>query len=181
MKGWVMRHKCMEWLRRYLPSEIAGTTVEMVCATIAYVATDSLAVAAVAATIGASVGYYAAAYVAAVRLSYREEDGRPRGARIAVANLFALRSVLVEFGPAELIDSISIRPFAFYVGPVLFGNVAAGWIFAKLVSDIAFYLIAVFSYERFKSLLVVDRRAATITSADYAVSPAGSSAVGSLP
>ena len=70
-----------------------------------------------------------------------------------VANLLALRSVAVEFGPAELIDSIVVRPLAFYVGPTLFGNVVAGWIFGKLVSDVAFYACAIFTYERFRGLL----------------------------
>ncbi|MCP9274539.1 hypothetical protein [Mycolicibacterium arenosum] len=172
------RVKAVEWMRRYLCNEIAGTTVEMVGATVAYLVTDSLAAAAIVASIGASVGYYAAAYVAAVRLSFRAQCARPRAERLAVANLLALRSVLVEFGPAELLDSIFVRPLAFYLGPQMFGNVAAGWVFGKLVSDLAFYAAAIFSYERFTSLLVVDRSAACDTepaevpvrSADYAIS-----------
>jgi hypothetical protein len=31
----------------------------------------------------------------------------------------------------------------------------AGWIFAKLVADVGFYVLAIFSYERFKGLLAV--------------------------
>lgn len=177
-EGRQFRVKAVEWMRRYLFNEIAGTTVEMAGATVAYLVTDSLAAAAIVASIGASVGYYAAAYWAAVRLSLRAERARPRAERVIVANLLALRSVFVEFGPAELLDSIFVRPLAFYVGPQLFGNVAAGWIFGKLVSDVAFYAVAIFSYERFTSLLAVDRPAARamepadlpITSADYAIS-----------
>jgi hypothetical protein len=51
-----------------------------------------------------------------------------------------------------------IRPLAYYLGPVVFDNVAAGWIFGKLVSDIGFYALAVFSYERFKGLLAGPRQ-----------------------
>jgi hypothetical protein len=145
----------MEWVRRYLPNEIVGTLGELGGAAVAYVATDSLAVAAVAASVGATVGYYSAAYQSAVRGAYREQGGRPPAMRVLVANLLALRSVLVEFGPAELLDSIFVRPLAFYFGPLVFGNVVAGWIFAKLVADVAFYAVAIFSYERFKKLLVV--------------------------
>jgi hypothetical protein len=150
-----LRGKIAEWVRRYLPNEIAGTAAEMGAAAVAYLVTDSLAAAAVAASIGASIGYYAAAYVAAVRLSYRAEGGGRSAGRLVVANLFALRSVFVEFGPAELLDSIFVRPLAFYFGPFLFGNVVLGWIFAKLVADVAFYTVAIFSYERFRNLLVV--------------------------
>jgi hypothetical protein len=143
-----------EWVRRYLPCEIAGTVGELGGAAIAYLATGSLAAAAITATIGASAGYYAVAYVSALRWSYRRQDDRRWPSRVLVSSLFALRSVAVEFGPAELIDSVAVRPVAFYVGPLIFHNTIAGWIFGKLVSDVAFYLLAISSYERFKGLLV---------------------------
>jgi hypothetical protein len=146
-------NKLREWIRRYLPCEIAGTIAELGGAAIAYQATGSLAAAAIIATIGASAGYYSAAYVTAVRWSYRGNN-RQRPARVLMSNLLALRSVVVEFGPAELIDSIAVRPVAFYVGPQIFDNTIAGWVFAKLISDLAFYLIAIVSYEQFKGLLV---------------------------
>ena len=150
--------KLQEWVRRYLPCEVAGTTCEMGGAAIAYSVTGSAAMAAVIATIGASVGYYAAAYTAAVRSSLRADPSSRRMSRALNANGRALRSVAIEFGPAEVIDSLIIRPLAFYVGPILFGGMVAGWIFAKLVADVGFYVLAIFSYERFTGLLVVGRR-----------------------
>jgi hypothetical protein len=146
-----------EWVRRYLPCEIAGTVGELGGAAVAYLATGSLAAAAITATIGASAGYYGAAYITALRWSYRDHEHRRWLSRVLVSNLMALRSVAVEFGPAELIDSLAVRPIAFYVGPSLFDNTVAGWIFGKLVSDVAFYLFAIVSYERFKSVLVRPR------------------------
>ena len=115
-----------------------------------------MAAAAITATIGASAGYYATAYISAVRWSYREQSDRGVAMRIAVANLFAVRSMAIEFGPAELIDTH--RGAA---GGLLRRTDACsttwspGWIFAKLFSDIGFYVIAVFSYERFNGLLAV--------------------------
>jgi len=53
--------KLREWVRRYLPCELAGTAGELGGAAVVYLATGSLAAAAIAATIGASAGYYAAA------------------------------------------------------------------------------------------------------------------------
>ncbi|MBJ7337846.1 hypothetical protein [Mycolicibacterium sp.] len=150
--------KLREWVRRYLPCEIAGTTCEMGGAAIAYSVTGSAAAAAVVATIGASVGYYAAAYVAAVRTAYRADPSSHRISRALNANGLALRSVAIEFGPAEVIDSLIIRPLAFYFGPILFGGLAVGWIFAKVVADVGFYVLAIFSYERFRGLLVVHPR-----------------------
>lgn len=138
--------KLREWVRRYLPCEIVGTAGELGGAAIAYLATGSLAAAAITATIGASAGYYATAYVSALRWSHRDHG-------VLMSSLLALRSVAVEFGPAELIDSIAVRPVAFYVGPLIFDNTIGGWIFGKLVSDLAFYLCAIVSYERFTGLL----------------------------
>ena len=160
------RSKFKEWLWRYLPCEIAGTTAEFGAAALVYVGTGSLAMAAVAATIGASAGYYAAAFVSALRWSYRDQAYRRGVERVVVSHLLALRSVAVEFGPAELIDSILVRPLAFYIGPTLFGNVLAGWVFGKLVSDVAFYACAVFSYERFNALLARRRPEQSIAEED---------------
>ena len=61
---------------------------------------------------------------------------RPGCLRAFAANGLALRSIAIEFGPAEVIDSLIIRPLAFYFGPMLFGGMVAGWIFAKLVADV---------------------------------------------
>jgi hypothetical protein len=145
--------KLREWVRRYLPCEIAGTVGELGGAAVAYAATGSLAAAAITATIGASAGYYATAYVTALHCSYRDHEHRRWPSRLLMANLLALRSVTVEFGPAELIDSAAVRPFAFYAGPLIFDNTIVGWIFGKVVSDVAFYLCAIVSYERFTALL----------------------------
>jgi hypothetical protein len=149
------RQKLGEWVRRYLPCEIAGTVGELGGAAAAYLLTGSIAAAAVAATVGASAGYYAAACLSAVRWVYRGQSHRRWAARLVA--MLALRSVTIEFGPAELIDSIVIRPLAYYLGPVMFDNLAVGWIFGKLISDIGFYVLAIFSYERFKGLLAVRR------------------------
>ena len=166
--------KLREWIRRYLPCEIAGTVGELGGAAVAYLATGSLAAAAITATIGASAGYDAAAYITALRWTYRGQDQRRWSSRALAANLLALRSVAVEFGPAEFIDSLAIRPVAFYTGPLIFDNTIAGWIFGKLVSDLAFYLFAILSYERFTDLLaraqpqveeVTDEPVSTLTAA----------------
>jgi hypothetical protein len=154
------KSKLREWVRRYLPCEIAGTVGELGGAAIAYLVTGSLAAAAITATVGASVGYYATAYVSALRWTHRDHADRHWLERMLISNLLALRSVAVEFGPAELIDSVAVRPIAFYVGPSIFDNTIAGWIFGKLVSDVVFYLCAIFSYERFQSLLVRPRSGA---------------------
>jgi hypothetical protein len=149
----------LEWLRRYAPNEIAGWAGQSAAAAATYALTDSYAAAVIAATIGASAGYYAAAYFNAVRWSYRAQASRSWPMRILVANGLAARSIAVEFGPAEVIDSISIRPIALYLGPVVVGSTAVGFVLGSIVADIAFYVMAIFSYERFTNLLARPQRA----------------------
>ena len=149
--------KVLEWVRRYLPCEIAGTTCEFGGAAIAYLVTGSFAAAAIVATIGASFGYYAAAYVNAVRTTYRGTR-TARARRALTANGLALRSIAIEFGPAEVIDSLLDPAVGVLLGPILFGgSVARAGCSASLVADVGFYVLAIFSYERFKSLLAVRR------------------------
>jgi hypothetical protein len=147
------RRKLAEWVGRYLPCEIAGTIGEIGGAGLLFILTESFAAAAVAGTVGASVGFYAMAYSSAVRVSYAAHKHRRWPVRLATANGLALRSVAIEFGPAELLDSLAVRPLAYYLGPALLGTALFGWIGAKLFSDLAFYVCAVFSYEHFARLL----------------------------
>ena len=147
----------MEWVRRYLPCEIASTIAELSGAALVYLWTGSFAMAAVVATVCASIGYYGAAYINAVRWSYRDLRHRAWLRRVVVANLLALRSIVIEFGPAEAVDSVVVRPAAFYLGPVLIGNAAIGFIVGKVVADIGFYVCAIFSYEKFRGLVAVKR------------------------
>lgn len=148
-----VRHKIFEWLRRYAPNEIAGWVGQLGAAAVVFELTGSYAAAVVAATIGASAGYYAAAYVNGVRWSYREQTGRSWPTRALVANGLAVRSIAVEFGPAEAVDTVVIRPVALYLGPMVVGNTAVGFVLGSIVADAAFYVMAVFSYERFRNLL----------------------------
>ena len=148
-----LRHKLFEWLRRYAPNEIAGWVGQLAAAAATYALTGSYAAAVIAATIGASAGYYAVAYFNGVRWSYRAQAGRSWPARVLVANGLAARSIAVEFGPAEAIDTITIRPAALYLGPLIVGNTAVGFVLGSIIADVAFYVMAVFSYERFRNLL----------------------------
>ncbi|GFG55733.1 hypothetical protein CQY20_08190 [Mycolicibacterium agri] len=152
-----VRGKVVEWVRRYLPNELAGWVGELGGATVTYWLTGSYAAAVAVATVGASVGYYATAYVNGVRWSYQAQPQRKWPIRLLRANAPTVRSIAVEFGPAEAIDSIIIRPAALYAGPFVLGSTAVGWVVGSIVADVAFYVMAIFSYERFNALLAVRR------------------------
>jgi hypothetical protein len=165
----LMRRKVREWVRRYLPLELAGWVGELGAAAVAYLWTGSLAAAAVAATVGSSVGYYAPAYISAVRWSVADRRTSPWWARQLAAHLLALRSLAVEFGPAEVFDSAFVRPALIYATPVLLDNVVLGWVVGGFAADVIFYVFAIFSYERFGRWLV--RRPQRSEAEDPSVAP----------
>jgi hypothetical protein len=148
------RHdKIVEWGRRYLLLEIAGWVGELGGAALGYLWTGSLAAAALVATSGGLVAYYFPAYVMAVRWSIPKTRHRPWAARQGWAHLLAVRSLAIEFGPAEAIDTLLLRPGLIYATPVLLGDVVWGWVIGGFLADVAFYVFTIISYERFKGLL----------------------------
>ncbi len=156
-----LRAKVIEWLRRYLPLEIAGWVGELGAAGIAYAATGSLAIAAVAATIGSAIGYYLPAYVNAFRWTFPTVQANTWLGRVALTNLLAVRSLTMEFGIAEASDSALVRPALIFAAPVLLDQVLLGWIVGGFIADVIFYVFTIVSYEKFNRWLA--RRPEPIT------------------
>lgn len=178
------RSRGAEWVRRYLASEVLGTIAELGSAASAYLITGSLVVAGLAATVGTNVGYYGLNYVRAHRW-YLSEPDHPNGPTRAISRpagthrmrrqiracLRASRSILIEFGPGEVIDSVVIRPVLFVVVPVTAVAIAGGsstwtvvvgWVVAKVLADLVFYACTITSFELNRSRV-----------AGYSASPMG--------
>jgi hypothetical protein len=56
-------------------------------------------------------------------------------------------ALFAEFGPAEALDSLLVRPVCMYTGPFLTGGVASGSLLGKIAADAVFYTVAIVSYE----------------------------------
>jgi hypothetical protein len=67
------------------------------------------------------------------------------------------RDLTVEFGPAEVFDSVLLRPLLMYAGPVVTGQFIAGTLLGKLLADVAFYAFAITGYEVRKRLFKHER------------------------
>ena len=152
-----------EWIGRYLVAELAGLTTALLAAlAVTSWDPDRLAIAAYASALGEGVGFYAGFLI--VRYLREEIDGPPRR-RIAVI----VTAAVVEFGPAEIIDTALIRPAAMFLGSLATGNVIIGVLIGKVAADIVFYGLAITSYEvlvrrflhRFRRTVSVDDSAAT--------------------
>jgi hypothetical protein len=140
------------WLRRYAPCEALSTFGAFGCAWLALTVTGSLAAAAVGGVVGGTVGFYAVPAVRAFR-GYRAMYAGVGGRRAAVALGLTTRSLLVEFGPAECVDSALVRPGLLYLGPMVLGSPFAGWFAGKVVADTVFYVITGWSLRRNRRLI----------------------------
>lgn len=140
-----MRAKALEWLARYLPLEIAATA----CALAGGLGVAGLgfnaAIVAYAATWAENIGFYGTALVRELR---RKLAGEPLSVTATAPHLLATaRSLVSEFGPAELLDSFVLRPGCMYLMPVVTGDLASGLVAGKVLADVAFFGIAIVAYE----------------------------------
>lgn len=138
MQASVIIRRAGFWLRRYGPSEVVGTVAALLAAGAAFQLSGSRAAAALAATWAECVVYYALIVGATLAAG---GDFTPR--RL----LIALRNLLIEFGPAELLDSLLLRPAALYGAMTLTPTLAVGTIVGKLVADLCFYTLAILALE----------------------------------
>jgi hypothetical protein len=132
----------MHWVRRYLPAELIGTTATLLAAWLASLYTSNPLVIGVAGAWGEFFGFYGPMFVQELRAE------RKTGASLTPGRfLLVLRNLVTEFGFAEVVDSLLIRP-AFIALAVSWAPVmAAGVIAGKLAADISFYAFAVAGYQ----------------------------------
>jgi hypothetical protein len=141
------RRKLQEWAVRYLPAEIVGTVTAVAAAWTVHAASGSLVSAAVAGTVGESLGYYGCMVLReALRHDARHRHhGAPM--RLWLTGTGTVRDMLIEFGPAELVDSLLVRPLCMYLIPSLLNDFTAGILAGKLAADVVFYSLAIGAYE----------------------------------
>ena len=152
----MIKSKSKEWLKRYLPSEIAGTITAVSAASVAHFFYESHVVTAYAGSIGEAIGFYTTVFIQSLitenKLKKAENSKSASRSYIQI-----ITSMLLEFGPAGLLDGLFLRPFFMFVFPTLLKNFTLGIFIGKIVGDITFYFLVIFSYEYTK------RRAASKT------------------
>lgn len=145
--------KIREWARRYLPAEVLSVVATLAGAALAWQLAPGQDVgAALAGTWAGNVAYFGWLLGQDVRLARRElrAQGRPYTRRSFGRNV---RALVVEFGAAEVLDSLLIRPALMVWLPRWTGSRSGGILLAKLLADVTFYVPAIISYELSKKRL----------------------------
>ena len=133
--------KGREWLARYLPLEIIATLTALIGGLLATVFTANAVAIAYAAAWSENIGYYALAFAREMRSLSSTDPASPS------RPLRAIKNLVLEFGPAELVDSVISRPFCMYAATWATGSVGIGIIVGKFAGDLIFYGLAIVAYE----------------------------------
>lgn len=142
-----LKGKTQEWLNRYIPAEILGTTGALIAAWVVYSHTHSYIAGAASGWVGEGIGFYGYFVTAELLVSSRAYRQYPLIKRIPLAIATASTNLLVEFLPAELLDNLVVRPFAMYIVPQYLQPYPLGLLAGKFSADIIFYVLAVIGYE----------------------------------
>ena len=141
-----MKEKIKEYLKRYLLADILSTILSLGTAWTIMETTEDRVLAAFVGSAVASIVFYAYIAVKDVRLSLK--DHRKANVKYSVKSfLIDFRNLIVEFGPAELLDVLAVRPFFMYLMPKLIGDFVIGTFIGKLIADVAFFVPAIIMYE----------------------------------
>lgn len=145
-EGW--RTRIIDWLRRYGYAECAGITCALVGSYGARRLFGNNLAAAYGGAWGESIGYSAVIILRDYLAARRAADGAGRQLNVRDAGGVTTR-LLAEFGPAAVLDTLVVRPFAMGVGMRTLGP-TRGLIAGKIAADILFYLPVIYMYERRK-------------------------------
>lgn len=148
MKTRSARGKVFEWLRRYGPAECSGISCALIASVIVRRFTANAVAVGYAGAWGEALGYGAVMVgrdflAAARRRRMAHETFTARDGAGVVGGL------LVEFGPASLLDTLLTRPIAMALLTRLLG-IPLGIIAGKLVADGLFYVPVIATYEHKK-------------------------------
>ena len=141
-----------EWLRRYGPAEVLSLAATLGAAAVATRASSPEVARALAATWAGNLAYFG--YLLGQDVWQTRQALHAQGRGYTVGTLGRnIRALVVEFGVAEVLDSLFIRPALLYWLPRWLHSVPLGVLAAKLAADVTFYVPTIISYELSKQKL----------------------------
>jgi hypothetical protein len=147
-----MKQKIAEWLKRYGLAEVISLSLTVLCAWLAFHFTQNKITTALVGTWGGNIGYFGTILIEDILLATKQL--RAVGKQYSLETFYKnVRALFVEFGIAEIFDTLFIRPTLMYYIPIWIGDLSWGVVVAKFAADITFYIPAIISYELSKKKL----------------------------
>lgn len=136
-----VREVCRAWLRVYGGPEVAGLLAAALAFGSVRAAGGPLLGSALLGSWAEDVAFVSYFAVRAVRDESRHHRQHNRIKYCAFTFGLAFWGLLIELGPAEAVDKL-VRPALLYEIPHRLHNIATGFVLAKLVADIVYYILA---------------------------------------
>lgn len=141
-----MKKKILEWIKRYLLADVLSTILSLGTAWAIMEGTEDRVLAAFVGSAVASIVFYFTIAFSDVRKSIKQH--RIDNERYKIKSfLIDFRNLIIEFGPAELLDVLAVRPFFMYLIPKLTGDFLLGTFIGKMIADVIFFIPAIIMFE----------------------------------
>lgn len=141
-----MRQKILVWIKRYLLADIISTILSLGTAWLIMESTEDRVLAAFVGSAVASISFYGIIAISDVRKSIKKHRIENQKYKIK-SFLIDFRNLIIEFGPAELLDVLAVRPFFMYLIPKLTGDFLLGTFIGKMIADVIFFIPAILMFE----------------------------------
>ncbi|MCK5333609.1 MAG: hypothetical protein KAJ24_03785 [Candidatus Aenigmarchaeota archaeon] len=139
---YMKKSKLREWFDRYAFTEFIALLIGLAFANIAMHLWNNIIIAAFLATWGDNIGFYGIIIYKDMKLRKKKDKKITFHGVLKVA-----RNTIVEFGPAEYLDSFLLRPFHLASLPYLLSNYSLAIIIGTVLADITYYIPVITSYE----------------------------------
>lgn len=134
--------RIIKWIKRYAIVEIISITTVVTTANISYWITKNTILSAFIATWAENFAFYGFIILRDLR-----ERKHLHGEKLLIRWGHTLKNTLIEFGPAEYLDSFIMRPFFLSFFPKIIQNYSIAIFTGSIVANICFYIPAIMSYE----------------------------------
>ncbi|MBS1782074.1 MAG: hypothetical protein JSS78_03315 [Bacteroidetes bacterium] len=137
-----MWHKFLFYLKRYGVAELVGGLIVIIISSLVYYFSGNKILAAYAGAFGENIGFYGAIIFGDIYKARKQAE------HWSWSHIWrVLRNVMIEFGGAEFLDSLLVRPGFIFLGTTMFENYQLGALCGVVAADIVFYGLAVLSSE----------------------------------
>ena len=135
--------KVREWTGRYAIPLVFGKIATILSANAGRLLFGNVIVAAFLGTWADNLAFYGL-------IAFR--DMKKRKGRTAGDFLKVARNMLVEFGPAEYLDSFVVRPLFLSAFPYLVADYSLAVLLGSVAADVTYFIPVIISYEKRKRL-----------------------------
>ena len=127
-------------------ADILSTVLSLTAAWIIHRISGDNVLAAFGGSATASISFYGIVAYNDVRTSLKHH--RKHDLTYGLTAYFKdLRNLIIEFGPAEILDVLAVRPFFMYLIPKVTGEFLIGLFIGKTIADVFFFIPAIVMYE----------------------------------